>query len=1080
MGSRSLVQGAAFGALLVLFGCGGGGGKGSSGSASTSTSTPVPPAPVPVPDPPTSGLTVVTLRGGAAGTQPVDFGMAFRKGDWPANQPAKGLQVNVLTTWPDGSAKTAIVSGYAKVTAGADRLVGLQAGTALTGSPISTSALQTGVMTASIDCGALGSASWGVGDWAQPFITVCEGPLMSSWVYRKPVGSDPHLVAWLEVRRWVNGETKVLPWVENGYVNVAGPTNKSATYGFTLGGTARLGAGLAIDLKHHQRTPLLSGPALWHWVGADPGLVPLHDPAYLMASEMVPSYYVSLPAGHPQVKALPTGYTPLAPGAFVYDSDSMPSSGYQKPIGLLPQHDMLHLVAHDSDRVTTFSNVVRAGYSAGRYGIHYRDEKTNRPLRFSDHPTRNINASSGFKDTGGSTTSTYTPTPSGGNPPTWDVAHSPSVGYMAHLLTGHWYFLEECQFAAVTNYLGNGDISALRTGSLGLVQTAVQAWQTRASAWDWRAHVQALAITPDADPVPGGSGNTLRQEFINRAHANIDHFHDRYTPQTKNPGFILPGETYNDSIGQVAVWQQDFVIGAWGMGMCLGLPIDAAHRSKMDAFFAWKAQSVIGRLGTPSDFPFENADRYNLVLGSGFTVDNFTTGTGPWPANWATIYAQTAPLADATSNPLSTPGSNTLSHEYDAIAGAQGQWGEMQMAIAYAVRHGVPGASAAYARMTGASNWSSMLLAGWQASWPVMSVKPASDPAATPAWARSTPVNGVVAVPGSITGIPANVITAWGCLSVVDGTLFSSANGGHHDSSDNGVYSLDLMQDAPAWTTRIAPSASVQPDVAYYADGKPVSRHGYQHAYYIPQRGRVLLFGVHGAFTNAFEFPKVDGHSLTGTLSWDVAGTYPDIPSLGGYGVAMDPRNGNVWTSGGKLWNQATNTWSTPGTYTGKLRWGWQWDSNRTRFAGFHWGDGQGYGSAIFQAQIMNPDTGAATDIGWAGDGETTASLAQIAASAPGTAPTPAYESSCYDAANDCFWLYYGHNTSSASAQVFYKITPQAGATGWTMQRVTFTGATLPLMPLTGINGRIRYIPRLGGFILMPSGDSGVYFVRTH
>ena len=39
-------------------------------------------------------------------------------------------------------------------------------------------------------------------------------------------------------------------------------------------------------------------------------------------------------------------------------------------------------------------SVVRNGYSAGRWEIHYRDENSNRPLRFSQYPNLTMNASS--------------------------------------------------------------------------------------------------------------------------------------------------------------------------------------------------------------------------------------------------------------------------------------------------------------------------------------------------------------------------------------------------------------------------------------------------------------------------------------------------------------------------------------------------------------------------------------------------------------------------------------------------------------------------------------------------------------
>jgi hypothetical protein len=257
-------------------------------------------------------------------------------------------------------------------------------------------------------------------------------------------------------------------------LNVPAPANKASTYSFSLGGSRRMSA--AIDLKHHQRTTLISGTVLSYWLGVDPGVTPRHDMLYLQASELVPSYQASVATEALAVKRLVASFQPLQAGNFNYDGDSMASPGYQDPIGLLPQHDVLYLV---SDADNAYSAVVRNGFSAGRYGIHYRDETTQRPLQFSRYPTLNIGDNQGFRDTGGSTNNRYTPSPSGGNPPGWDVAHSPSVGFLAYLITGRWYFMEEVQFATTANYLGNGDNAFLRTGSKGLVQTCACAGLVR-------------------------------------------------------------------------------------------------------------------------------------------------------------------------------------------------------------------------------------------------------------------------------------------------------------------------------------------------------------------------------------------------------------------------------------------------------------------------------------------------------------------------------------------------------------------------------------------------------------------------
>jgi hypothetical protein len=54
-----------------------------------------------------------------------------------------------------------------------------------------------------------------------------------------------------------------------------------------------------------------------------------------------------------------------------------------------------------------------------------------------------------------------------------------------------------------------------------------------------------------------------------------------------------------------------------------------------------------------------------------------------------------------------------------------GYWGNLMPAIAYAVDHGAPGASAAWARLTGASNWSVLASAGFD-DIPIWGIVPRS------------------------------------------------------------------------------------------------------------------------------------------------------------------------------------------------------------------------------------------------------------------------------------------------------------------------------------------------------------------
>jgi hypothetical protein len=217
--------------------------------------------------------------------------------------------------------------------------IGLSAGSApATGPAVTTQDLQASGTTASVQFGSFGTAAWSAGDWGTPTQTTVSGPQMSSWTYRKPIGGDAHLVAWLEVRAYRGGRVEVLPWIENGFLKVAGPTSKSATATFTLGGTQRFSQ--ALTLLNHQRAVLASGSTLTHWVGGDPQVTPRHDAAYLMATKLVPNYRANSSANSPLFGRLATSYTPLDLANF---PDAMGTAGYHPSIGLLPEWDVAYL-----------------------------------------------------------------------------------------------------------------------------------------------------------------------------------------------------------------------------------------------------------------------------------------------------------------------------------------------------------------------------------------------------------------------------------------------------------------------------------------------------------------------------------------------------------------------------------------------------------------------------------------------------------------------------------------------------------------------------------------------------------------
>ena len=1036
---------------------------------------PPPPPAAPPPPPPvpkalfgrSTGAMQFSLGSAAAQSNaPFCLGFAFRRGDVPAGSTVSAslgsIQVTPRNAWPDGSLKFAQIAGLADLPEGAVKISLYRSDLKSTPTALTTADLKRAAAVADFTCGAFGNAKFADADWDSPFQTWASGHLMSSWIYRKSVGTDAHLVAWLEVRLFANGAVEMLPWVENGFIRVPGPSNKNATYTFAMNGVTRFSA--AIDLKHHQRTVLLDGIRLSHWLGADLGLVVKHDVLYLQATGLVPSYGASVATDYGSVSNLPPGYVPLNKGSFLYDggSASMAASGYQPAIGLLPEHDVLYLTA---DEATLSPAVVRNGFSAGQFGIHYRDETTHRPLRFSRWPTLVIADGQGIKDNGASTTGTYTAAATGGNPPAWDVAHSPSVGFMAYLVTGRWYFMEEVQFAATLNALvmtdwiragggAPGYLPALGyTGSSAVFATAVDAFQTRASAWAVRTLAQALCITPD-------SGDALRAEFLASMEENCRYFHQVYVAQANNPyGWIKPGESYNGALTEGAPWQQDFVTAAWGYAASLGLPLSATRSNQLNAFFAWKAKSIVRRLGDASGFWYVNANAYTVKI-TPSPIPDYEGGRGPWYVSDAEVYAATnsgqAPNPDYRSK---TEG--VLGFDYGSAAdAAKALWANLQPAIAYAVQHGVPGALDAYNRMVGASNWGSLQTAFNQR--PVWSVRPTRW---VPQWLAGQALNRWFEIPGTggAGGAAAHAFSGF-ALRPDTGEIFIAAAGGHNDSFDNRVVSLDLRSAAPGWTLRKAPSPSATPNVLYYADGTPTSRHTYHHTVWVAAVNRLMLVGCRYGFGGGTPSgPNIDAFDPVKN-SWDPQVTWPAIPTSRGYGVLADAA-GNVFTQTGARLNTTTKAWdSSYATASATVRYPWAIDTQRDQAFGLCWGDGEGYGTPQINAVAYPTSGGATRPITF------NASLALAAFQTDG----PTYAGMTYDSDNDQFLFTRGDQGVNDGR--IYVIKPNSGS-NWDISILAPESGSVPLPASTTI-AKIVYVASLKGLVCMRSSAANLFFMR--
>lgn len=325
-----------------------------------------------------------------------------------------------------------------------------------------------------------------------------------------------------------------------------------------------------------------------------------------------------------------------------------------------------------------------------------------------------------------------------------------------------------------------------------------------------------------------------------------------------------------------------------------------------------------------------------------------------------------------------------------------------------------------------------------------------------PAWLSGVPLNTWTAIAGT-SGAGGSAINAYSSFAVKpsNSEIIIAAAGGHSDSSDNGVYSLVLSADAPSWTTRRT-SSTPTADVLYYADGRPTSRHIYNHVFYIPSIDSVLLAGCHFGYGGGT--PTGGGFDLfsLATNDWLARYTYADSPNST-YGAVFD--GANVWTPNRKF-DTTTNTWTTHSASMGRFP--QAYDSSRGQIFSLQFGDGQGFNPELLCVASKTNSGGTSSSITFNASSAYTAWLAAA----------PQYAALDYDPLLDKFLFYHGGETG-----VVYVITPNAG-TAWDMAVLSTSGAP-SVASGAGIHKRFQYVSALKGFVLLPQASSSLYFLRT-
>ena len=663
---------------------------------------------------PAGQLPSIELTSQTGGTSvPFTVGQVFRQGDVPAGKSiaanTSDFQAVIRNRWPDGSAKAAVLSGRAALTANSPAALNLSVSdTVSTGPNISLAQLIALGPDATVSLAPFGVVSL-ASIISSPHRQTISGPEMSEWVYRQAVGSDQHLVVWWRLRYYGGADLDVMVGVENGYLTVPNPAQKNYQAVISINSSERLNK--SIDHFHHTRW------AAQFWYGFDPELVPSHDGQYLTDTKLFPNYGWRSPDER-TLNNLSTSLEPFARNDF---PPAIGMAGFHRSIGLLPSWDALYVTSTDA---RAWRSMIAHAYSYGRYGIHWRDESTQEPVRMSQHPNLVADSTTGITQSGTSNTRQYTPGSPQTGIPKWKASHHPAPPYAAALLTGEWWFIEQMGFVAgagllhVTDWLrGFGDGLAL-TYSVGV---------ERSAAWRLRSIAMAAAATPDDWNIQ----SEFRQQWAN----NMKFYADLHVRGSIRDGRfvnsfgIFQGRidgldsiyNFNSGTWWGPAWMQAFVQASIGFAWDLEIGARPDHQLVRD--FAY--QLTTGLMGTSSGWDYRRGGVYDLPMAT-----SNTDQTLYYPDFSAMLtYFESQKSLSSISNITDTvlrglwtdaPGK--------ADAFATSYWGNHQPARAYAVEHGAPGALAGYLRIINASNYDTMLVN--LDNIPVWGIVPRSSPEA--------------------------------------------------------------------------------------------------------------------------------------------------------------------------------------------------------------------------------------------------------------------------------------------------------------------------------------------------------------
>lgn len=618
------------------------------------------------------------------------LGHGFRRGDVPSGSELRLSEPNgrvvVKRRWTDGSVKHAVIVGRTDLVANTAKTISVVIGSPASGTNLTSASIQSAGPAATVQCGSIGTVSLATLLGA-PFRTWISTPEMVECHYRSPVGSDPNLVVWFQVRLWAGGRVWVRAIVENGYLDNAAGTAvnanslKSYVPSVVIGGATVYSNGGA-SLAHHANTRWMAEG----WIGGNPGITPMHNAVYLRATKLVPNYGWTNPSAS-VLNGYDGTYSPMERGSI---TATMSDGGYGDHIGLLPLWNALYCQTADP---RAWRATVRNSSAINSRAVVWRSRVTNAvptPAAYASWTVEGPNAGGEKELTRGGLQ--------------WEYHHSVHESYLAYLITGDYWHYESMAMQASLKYLFMSS-----TSGSGVNRRLLHD-EIRGIAWAFRTVGAFVALAPEGD----ATADNYRQWLIT---GGFGHWRTKgpNNPTGNQLGYPVALSTYDEARPlQQAPWQMHFWIQV--NGFLWDIETGQADTTAQRALRDWMYQGVVGILGGTgsTSFCYTQASRYNITVSSSVKPNFAYTEPAEFFSNWGQVWQATF------GSPNSTCGSTLADGNLPT-----GYWANLLPAIAYAVDHGATGASAAWARITSASNWPTLRDSGFDNA-PIWGVLPRS------------------------------------------------------------------------------------------------------------------------------------------------------------------------------------------------------------------------------------------------------------------------------------------------------------------------------------------------------------------